>query len=244
MAIQETLPTTKTADSALGATTPSRTGSYGEAFTLPLGGGANYAYSNEGSFFTAVNATVGTGIAGHAAPVVADTDTKALLHLYNANAAGGKNIIPVFLRLEFTAIGANGTISYNVVYTDKKGATARASGGTAITATNCNALSGVTSGAEIYFGAVVTAMTSSRKVWAAQCREVIPVVTDTITVFFGAPTGVMGSALTSAGTATNHLVQYAPPITIPPGCNFNFARIRASQTGADSYSFSFGYIER
>ena len=63
----------------------------------------------------------GTGIAGHAAPVVADTDTKALLHLYNG---GSKNIIPVFLKLEFSAIGAAGTISYNVIYTDSASATA------------------------------------------------------------------------------------------------------------------------
>lgn len=244
MAIQRNLPSTINADSAATATTPSRTSQYLEAYTLPLGGGGNYGYADEGSFFTAVNATVGTGIAGHAAPVVADADTKALLHVYNGNSAGGKRIIPVFLRLEFTAIGSGGTASYNVAYLDNKGSSARTGGGTAITPANAKSAASQTTGAAVYFGAVATTMTSSVKVWAAACREVIPVVTDTITVFFGAPTGVMGSALTTAGTATNHLVQYAPPVCIDPGGNFNFARIRASQSSADSYTFSFGYIER
>ena len=61
---------------------------------------------------------------------------------------------------------------------------------------------------------------------------------------FGGPLGNFQSGLTTAGTATGHIVQSAPPVVIPPGGNFNFARIRASQSGADSYSFSFVYIER
>lgn len=238
MAIARSLPSRNVDNAAV--TAPSRSGPYLEAYTLPLGGG-NLMFGDEGSFFCAVNATVGTGIAGHAAPVVADTDTKALVHLYNS---GAKNIIPVFLKLEFSAIGAGGTLSYNVIYTDAAAATARSSGGTAITPVNVNSGVANTTGAVIYVGAVVTAMTSSRKVWAAQCREVIPVVNDVMTIFFGADGGAMQTANIPSGTATASLVQYAPPIVIAPGGNFNFARIRASQSGADSYTFSFGYIER
>jgi hypothetical protein len=82
------------------------------------------------------------------------------------------------------------------------------------------------------------------EVFQQVCREVVPVVQDTMTVFFGSPNGGINNGLTAAGTATNNLVQYAPPIVIAPGGNFDFTRIRASQSGADSYSFSFGYIER
>ena len=238
MAIARDLPT-RNADTTE-AITPTRTGPYKEAYVLPLGTGLQ-GFGDEGSFFFACNPTVGTGIAAHAAPVVADTDTKALLHLYNG---GLKNIIPVFLHLQFTAIGANGTVSYNVVYTDKKGSTARTSGGDAITPVNVNGASTDSSSATIYFGPVVTAMTTSRKVFAQACREVIPVVQDQITVFFGSPNGGMLSGLTTAATATANIVQYAPPVVIGPGGNLNFARIRASQSGADSYNFSFGYIER
>lgn len=241
MAIQRNLPTINADASSV--VLPSRAGSYLEAFTLPLGGGGNYGYADEGSLFTCVNATVGTGIAGHAAPVVVDADTKALLHLYNGN-TNGKRIIPLFLRLEFTVIGAGGNISYNVVYTDNKAATARTGGGTQITPGNGRSDGTATTGATVYFGAVTTVMSSSTKQWAAQCREVIPVVNDTMTIFFGAPLGGIMSALTTASTGINHMVQYAPPVVISPGGNFNFARIRPSQSGADSYAFSFAYIER
>lgn len=238
MAIARALPARNADGSA--AVTPSRTGPYLEAYTMSIGGGALWC-ADEGSFFTAVNATVGTGIAGHAAPVVADTDTKALFHLYNS---GSKNIIPVFLNLAFSAIGAGGTLSYNVIYTDAAGATARSSGGTAITPVNTKSGAANTTGATIYFGAVVTAMTTSKKVFAQQCREVIPVVNDTMSILFGQLGNGINNGLTAAGTATANMVQYAPPICIEPGGNLNFARIRASQSGADSYTFSFGYIER
>ena len=238
MAIARDLPT-RNADTSE-AITPSRTGPYREAYVLPLGSGLQ-GFGDEGSFYFACSPTVGTGIAGHAAPVVADTDTKALLHLFNG---GVKNIIPVFLHLHFTVIGANGTVNYNVAYVDKKGSTARSSAGDAITPVNVNGASTDTSSAVIYFGPVVTAMTSSRKVFQQACREVIPVVQDQITVFFGSPNGGMLSGLTTAASATANIVQYAPPVVIGPGGNFNFARIRASQSGADSYNFSFGYIER
>jgi hypothetical protein len=238
MAIQRALPTRSVDNAAV--TYPSRTGAYGEAYTLPLGGG-NLMFGDEGSFFTAVNATVGTGIAGHAAPVVADTDTKSLLHVFNG---GAKNIVPVFLQMAFSAIGAGGTISYNVAYLDAAGVTAKSSGGTVITPANVNSGVASTTGAIVTFGAVVTAPTSSRKVWAAQCREVIPVVNDVITVFFGPDGGVMQTANIPSGTATASLVQYAPPIVIAPGGNLMFVRTRASQSGADSYTFTFGYLER
>lgn len=238
MAIARSLPS-READSSV-ANLPTRSGPYREAYTLPLGAG-NLMFGDEGSFFHCCNATVGTGIAGHAAPVVADTDTKALLHLYNG---GTKNIIPVYLNLHFTVIGAGGTLSYNVAYVDNKTSTARSSGGTAITPVNVKSDGSSTTGATVYFGAVVTAMTSSKMVFQQACREVIPVVQDQISVFFGAPSGAAPSGLTLAGTATANLVQYAPPVVIAPGGNFNFARIRASQSGADSYEFTFGYIER
>lgn len=239
MAIQRAIGT-RNADSSAVATLPSRTGSYLEAYTLPMGAAFTW-FGDEGSFYHACNATVGTGIAGHAAPVVADTDTKALLHLYNS---GTKNIIPVYLTLEFSAIGAGGNTSYSVVYVDDKGSTARTSGGTAITPVNVHSEGSNTTGATIYFGAVVTSMTSSRMVFAAQSREVIPVIEDKYTIMFGSAAASPQSGLTLAGTATANFIQYAPPVVVGPGGNLNVARIRASQSGADSYRFSFGYIER
>jgi len=238
MAIQRVLPSRNADGSSV--VLPSRTGPYGEAYVTPVGSGY-FGFGDEGSFFHATNATVGTGIAGHAAPVVADADTKPLLHLYNT---GTKNIIPVYLHLHFTAIGAGGTLSYNVAYVDDAGATDRTGAGTAITPVNVKSDASDVTGATIYFGAVTAVMVSSKKVFSAACREVIPVVQDHITVFFGNAAGAAPSGLTLAGTATANLVQFAPPVVIGPGGNFNFSRIRASQSGADSYDFSFGYVER
>lgn len=238
MAIQRSLPSINSDSSS--ATNPSRTGPYLEAYTLPMGGG-DYFFGDEGSFFVATNATLATGIAGHAAPVVADTDTKALLHLYNSSST--KSIIPVYLFLEVTAAGSAGTLHYTAIYIDSKDSTARSSGGTAITPV-CTKAGGGSSAAEIYFGPVVTAMTSSKKVGQQIVREVIPVVQDTVLMKFGGSSMGPTAAITTAGTATNHKVQQFAPIVVTPGGNLNIAQIRPSQSGAASYQFEFGFIER
>jgi hypothetical protein len=238
MAIARALPT-RNVDSSE-ATSPSRAGAYLESYTLPLGGG-DYMLADEGSVFHASNATLATGIAGHAAPVVADGVTKALLHLYNN---GEKNIIPVCLFMEVTAAGTAGTLHYTTIYTDDAGATARASGGTAITPVNCKSDGSDTTGAVLYFGPVVTAMATPKKVGQQIVREVIPVVQDTTLMRFGSPSAHAHAALTTAATATTHVVQDFAPIVIGPGGNLNISQIRPSQSAAASYQFSFTYIER
>jgi hypothetical protein len=223
-----------------GTQTPSRAGTYLEAYTLPLFAGP-WLFADEGSMFVATNATLATGIAGHAAPVVADTDTKALLHLFNG---GTKRIYPLYLQMEVTAAGTAGTLHYTTVYVDNKGSTARSSGGTAITPVNTLSTSTTSTGATLYFGAVVTAMSSSKKVGQQIVREVIPVVQDTIMIDFTPSGSNARSALTTAGTATNHSYQRFPPIVIAPGGNLNISQIRPSQSAAASYQFEFAYIER
>ena len=225
------------------AATPSRTDPYGGAYATVIGAG-DYFLADEGSLYTCTNATLATGIAGHAAPVVADTDTKALLHVFNGSS--DKFIIPVSLFLEVTAAGTGGTIHYTTIYVDNAGATARASGGTQITAlNNCNAENPYTSSATVYFGAVVTsAHVSSKKVGQQLVREVIPVVQDTVLMKFGGTNTGEHSSLTTAGTATNHCVQHFPALSIGPGGNLNISQIRASQSAAASYQFQFTWIER
>ena len=240
MAVQRNLPATANADSLATATTPSRTGTYLEGYVLPLGGGDLF-FGDEMSYFHACNATLGTAIAGHAAPVVADADTKALLHIYNS---GTKRIYPVYLHLEVTAAGTAGTAHYTTIYVDDKGSTALSSGGTTITPVCVNAEGSNTTGAMITFGAAVTAMTSSRKVFQQVVRTVIPVVGDTLMIRFGSSGANFSSALVTSGTAIANVVQYAPPVVVGPGGNLNISQIRPSQSAAASYQFSFGYIER
>lgn len=237
-AVNRTLPTANQDSSTV--TYPSRAGTYLEAYTIPLFAGP-WAFADEGTMFVATNATLATGIAGHAAPVVADTDTKALLHLFNG---GTKRIYPLYLQMEVTAAGTAGTIQYTTIYVDNQGSTAKSSGGTVITPVNVNTASSASSAATLTFGAVVTAMTSSRKVGQQIVREVIPVVQDTIYMDFAPAGSNVHSALTTAGTATNHTYQRFPPIVIAPGGNLNISQIRPSQSAAASYQFEFAYIER
>lgn len=214
-------------------TNPTAADPYSKAWAVPvLGGNQGAAY--EGSCIVATNATLATGIAGHAAPVVADTDTKALFYIFNGST---KYLIMDQLFLEVTAAGTNGTIQYTTVYIDQKGSAARTSGGTAITPVCANTGASVPSGLECYFGAVVTAMSSSRKVGQQIAREVIPVVQDTLLMKFGSSAGGPHAGLTTAGTATNHLVQYFPPVVVAPGGNLNISQIRPSQSAAASYQF-------
>lgn len=206
---------------------------YLKAWNVPVFGG-NQGAAYEGSAIVATNATLATGIAGHAAPVVADTDTKALFFLYNGST---KYVIFDQLFLEVTAAGTGGTIQYTTVYVDQKGSTARSSGGTAITPVCTNTGASVPAGLEVYFGPVVTAMSSSRKVGQQIGREVIPVVQDTLMLKFGGSNGQFHSGLTTASTATNHLIQQFAPIVIAPGGNLNISQIRPSQSAAASYQF-------
>jgi hypothetical protein len=239
MAVARALPT-RNADSSSTVASPSRSDAYLGAVVQSMLSGGAYGLADEGSYFTACNATLATGIAGHAAPVVADTDTKALLHVFNGST--GKNLQMDRLFLEVTNAGTAGTISYVVVYIDQKNATALTSGGTTITPVNVlSSGAAVDTGVIVTFGACATTMSSSRKVGQQILREVIPVVQDTVMLKFGAAPGQFHSAITTAGTATNHLVANLGPVVIAPGGNLNIAIISPSQSGARSYQFDAGF---
>lgn len=236
MAVQRSIGT-RNADSST-AQTPNRAGAYLEAYVQSVYGG-NQTGADEGSYYVCTNATTGTGLAGHAAPVVADTDTKALLHCFNGTAF---NLIPDYVFLEYTAIGAGGTIQYTTVYIDNKGSTARTGGGTQLTPalTKSNGTDN-SSGLLVFFGPVVTAMSSSKKVGQQVGREVIPVVEDTYIIKFGGPNAGYSSGLTTASTATGHMIKHMPPVCVGPGGNLNVAEIRPSQSGANSFQVEFGF---
>jgi hypothetical protein len=243
MAIQTTVPS-RTPDSPLVTTLPTRTGFDGSAYNSSLTN-KEFFFADEGSFFVATNATVGTGIAGHAAPVVADTSTKTLLHVFNGNAAGGKWIYPQYIKLRWTAIGANGTSTFWVVYIDQKGSTAATSGGTASVAVNTNSGQSLASGGTVTFGAVLTTYTSARKVGAFQSRSVIQVAEDTQLITFGQPNQFpLTGGVTNGGTAILSSSNAFAPLAIAPGGNFGLVQTTIAQTAASSFDYEFGYVER
>lgn len=241
MATARTLPTGN-ADSTTQVTTPSRTGTYGEAYTLPLGS-KQTTFADEGSYYLVNTTTPGTGVAGHAAPVAADLSTKPCILIYNG---GLKNITIDFIKVRMTAIGAGASTTDFDSWYDQAGATRYSSGGTAMTPVNCRSdLYGSSSGATVYFGAVVTsAAVQAKRCGHSRVRSVVPVVEDQYIFAFGQAVQTQNSSLATSGTAILQAVVPMAPIVIAPGGNFLFVEWGVSQSGAHSFDMEVGFWER
>lgn len=240
MATARSRGTTATADSASIATTPTRTGPYGEAYSLPVGTGRQLA-SEEGSYFTAVNATIATEITGHAAPAIGDEATKPLVYLYNG---GTKFITLDFAWFRTDTPNASSTATYFAVCTAQGGATSRTGGGTAITPTSTRSDSPYATGAVVYFGAVATAPASSKKVGQVMIRPAIAVAEDQYILTFGHEQRLPGYSV-STGTTLADRINGLPPVTIAPGGELMLAMICPSGAAtAWDGEISIGWFER
>lgn len=236
MAISQTRPTA-TSDSTQAAT-PTRTGSYSEAYTQPIGLN-RVTLADEGSYYTASNATFGTQLTAHAAPAIADTDTKSIIHFYNA---GTKRVSLDYITMCATVANASATQVYFAVYLDNKGSTAKTSGGTVITPNNVLYTSTFSTGIVMTAGAVVTAPTTSRKVMAREVRPSIGIALDTYHFSFG--NGMYSPSYSQVATVTQVLV-CGPPIVVQPGGNFMFVQCGPSGAStAMTFEFEMGYWER
>jgi hypothetical protein len=221
---------------------PTRTGSYGEAYILPVGVG-RYTWSDEGSYFVAQNATMGTALTGHVAPAIADTNTKSIIHGYNS---GTKDIYLDYIALTCPVANANATAVYFATWTDSKGATGLTSGGTAITSVyNTRSDSTATSGLNITAGPCVTApVTNIKRMMMRQIKPYIGVALDSYTFVFGdgAQVPKTGYALVTAVTNT---VTHCAPFVLAPGGNLYF--VQTGPTGsatAMTFEFEMGWSER
>lgn len=219
--------------------TPSRTGKYGEAYAL-LMGPQRYGLADEGSYFTATNATTGTQITAHAAPAISDTDTKSIIHLFNS---GTLDIYLDYIHLATTVANASATQLYFNAYLDNKGTTCRSSGGTSITnINNVRNNSTTTSGAAIYAGAVVTAPLTSRKVMAREVRPSIGIALDQYNFSFGH--GLINTSYSQVATVAA-IYTAGPPIIIGPGGNLMFVQCSPSgATTAMTFEFEMAWWER
>ena len=231
---------TKNADGTTTAT-PSRTGSYGEAYAVPLGTGRT-TLADEGSYYVAQNATVGTQLTGHIAPAIAETNTKSIIHFYNG---GTLDVYLDYLALTTVVANASATAVDFLAYTDNKGATGLTSGGTAITTiygTRSNSTN--TSGITLTAGACVTApVTNIHRVLQRTIKPYIGIALDSYTFSFGngafAPTGF------ALVTAVTHTLTSCAPVVVGPGGNFYFVQTGPSGAGtAMTFEFEMGYFER
>ena len=236
MAIAKLRPT-KNADGT-SVVLPSRTGAYGEAYNYPMGIG-RYGWADEGSYYT-VGSVIGTDITAHAAPAIADAETKPLLHIYNG---GTLDMYLDYIEMLTTVANASATAVAFRGYVDNKGATGRTSGGTALTPVNTRSNSTNTSGATVYAGAVVASGTAARLAYSRVIKEFIGVALDRYSFSFG--NGLLGNPTTSYTAGATAIVCYGPPIVIAPGGNLYFCQVSPSGAGtAATFQFEMGFTER
>jgi hypothetical protein len=231
---------TKNADGTA-AVSPSRTGSYGEAYALAIGNGRTLM-ADEGSYFVAQNATVGTQLTGHVAPAIADTSTKSIIHFYN----GGTNDVYLdYLVITTVVANASATAVDFKAYIDNKGATALASGGTAITTiANTRSNSANTTGITLTAGACTTSgFTSPKRVLQRTVKPYIGIALDSYSFVFG--NGAWGPTGYALVTAVTHTLTSCAPVVVGPGGNFGFCQIGPSGAStAMTFEFEMGWYER
>lgn len=224
------------ADSTAGGP-PGRAGRYSEAYNLQISS-KEWVSADEGSYFTALSTTPGTGIIGHAAPTTFD-ETKPYILLYN----GGQNrIYPQYIRLHDTVVSTAATRVQFTVAVDQ--GNRYSSGGTALAPKNCNMDNNFSTGASVYQGAVVaTAASASRRVLDHLVfRGSIDVVEDVYEIVFGASDG--GGQGGSRAATVQDFARLAPPVVVGPGQSLLIHQWAASQSTGPTFQLSFGYIER
>lgn len=241
MSIARSIPSAPVASDGTAGVLPSRTGPYGEAYTVGLG--ADFGpFAEEGSMYIIQSTTPGTGIAGHAAPVQADLSTKPVLHMFNGSST--KTIIPRWCKIRITTAGAGGTNTNLETWLETgNGASSRASAGTLVSPGICTlgGASAPVSAAVAYIGPVVSTLTNAKRVGHFQVRSTIEIVEDVYVIVYGAPNmSVFGPVV---ATLNNYCVPLAA-CAVPPLTNFQVHHWGASHSGASSYDIQFCYTER
>ncbi|HZL96159.1 MAG TPA: hypothetical protein VFB99_21050 [Vicinamibacterales bacterium] len=235
MVYKRTRGSSPNADSST-STSPTRTGPHDEAIVIPSGVG-RCSMAEEGSYFTCCNATTATEIAGHVAPAIADEPTKPLLYLYNG---GNKYITIDFVTLRVETVNTSASDIYFSVHTTQ-GEVSRDSGGTAITPVNARSDNPFSSGATVYFGAVVTTPSAFKLHSRTLIRQTINVTEDRYYFGFGHNL-VSGPAYVAT---ISDIYRNLPPLCIAPGGEMLFNSVNPSGASAASdYEFMLGYWER
>jgi len=236
MATSKLRPTKNADGSAI--VTPSRTGAYGEAYVMPMGIG-RYGLADEGSYWTA-SSVIGTDITAHAAPAIADAETKPILHLFN----GGTNDVYLdYIEILTTIANASATAVAFRLYLDAKGATSRTGAGTAITPVNTRSNSTTTTGVTMFAGAVTAVGTSPKLAFSRVIKEFIGVALDRYSFSFG--NGLSGNPTTTYIAGATNIVTFGPPIVLAPGGNLCFCQVSPSGAAtAATFQFELGYFER
>lgn len=220
-----------------GAGVPSRAGSDLSSYVLPISNKEMFA-ADEGTYFTAITPTPGTGIIGHAAPTTFD-ETKPIITLFNG---GSRRIYPQFLRLHVTVVSTAAVRVQYTITTDV--GNRRASAGTAMTISRARLGSTAATAAVGFVGAVVaSAATGSRVIHDhIVFRGTIDVVEDVYEIVFG---GLGGGNSTASRVATVlDASRTTSPVVIEPGNTMCIHQWSASQSTGPTVEVALGFIER
>lgn len=221
---------------------------HGEQYVQGTYGGKLWTPADRGQYFVATNPTVATGIAGIAA---ADgyNAAETLFLLYNTatGASGDETRIYLdFLELQCTVVDTAGTdirFDHHIDSIDRF-----TSGGTNITPVNPNMDSSASAKGRLRFGAVVSASasTSVRYLGGRQLSSTDLVANDLMLFSFGGSNAFssQGSNLTEEATLARLWQVACPPVVLGPGDSYLFTINCASQTGAATWTFNTGWVER
>lgn len=237
MAIKRSLPTLNVDSDAI--VTPSRTGSYGEAYVNPITGKELFS-ADEGSYYMALTPTPGTGIIG-TVNIAAITDISPTMVVYNGHAT--KRCFPQFLNLHETVVSTSGARVQFTFYLDN--INRWTSSGTLLTIGGTN--SGVAtdaSGVVIHVGTAMVSPAASAKVLIDHVvfRGTIDVVEDQYEFIFGGAGG--GMVTGPQATTVQHFSATMPPVCILPGHSLVMHQWAGSQANAPTYEYRFGFISR
>jgi hypothetical protein len=228
-----------------------RGGRYGEAYSLSLVP-TKHLLADEGSYFTAQNPAIGTGVALNA-QIQAFSDTNALFVLKNnAPLGSGLRIYLDYLRLILTATTTSAvSIDFLVKLDYISRVPTTAASGTAMTPVNVNgddatgsamsALAFNNSGAMT----IAAASPSARVAARAHLATGIGLVGDEYILQFGASERSSSAALTAAkAVAPGRYVADAAPVIFGPQQYAVIHRWSLTEAGPPSYEFELGWWER
>ena len=219
-----------------------RTDRYGNQTVQPLHG-KKHALADEGSYFVATS-VAGTPVA-MTASITSFAETAGAVgvtfFIKNTEARGGKRVYLDQIKL-LTSVVPTGATSWQYALVIDDNPVRYTSGGTNFIPVSPNGDSNIPSIAQIYFGALTTAVpTNRRTVGRGTLRGVVPTVFDVLTIASGSIEG--GGSMASAA-ASGRQVDVTVPIIIGPQQNLCLTMWGASYSTAAQWEFEIGFWEK
>ena len=222
-----------------------RGGAYGEVMVVKLYGD-KHVLADEGSYFVGTNPAPYTPIA-LTTSIVTFAETAGavgvamLLKNLEARSERAKRLYLDYIKLMIVGTFTTGTsLQFAMVIDDNP--VRYTSGGSAIVPVNPNGDVGISSIAQLYFGALTTAIPNNKRLVArGTLRGVIPTTFDEYTIVSGGKEG--GSGFSSAA-ASGKSVNHCPPIILGSQQNLALTLWSAACNAAATLEFEMGWWER